>query len=173
MATAFNRALAFALRWEGGYSNHPSDTGGETNRGITWRTYNSYRHSRGLPVRSVKFLEQRELEEIYKKQYWDAARCDLLPDKLAIAHFDWAVNAGVGRANRTLQQIVGADADGIIGPRSVVAVRAAATIHSEVVLVKAYCDNREGCYRRWGKGSQAVFLRGWLNRLTALRRELA
>lgn len=170
---SFDKALIFALRWEGGYSNHPADKGGATNRGITWETYNAYRRSKGLPVRSVRFLEQRELEEIYRQRYWEAARCDLLPEKLAIAHFDWAVNAGVGRANKSLQQIVGAASDGIIGPKTQSAVHAAIKIHTEAVLVDAYCDNREGCYRRWGKGSQAVFLKGWLNRLAALRRELA
>ena len=28
MTEVYKRALAFVLRWEGGYSNHPNDTGG-------------------------------------------------------------------------------------------------------------------------------------------------
>lgn len=171
--SSFDKALKFALRWEGGYSNHPADKGGETNRGITWRTYNTYRHSKGLSKRSVRLLEQHELEEIYRRHYWVAARCDLLPEKLAIAHFDWAVNAGVNRAIKTLQQTVGADVDGFFGTKTQNAIFVALKKHSEATLVNAYCDNRDSFYRYLGKGSQAAFLQGWLNRLNALRRELA
>lgn len=165
----FEKALAFALRWEGGYSNHPADKGGETNRGITYQTYNAYRRSKELPARSVRQLSEAELHEIYLKNYWVAAGCDLLPPKLAIAHFDWAVNAGVRQAIRTLQRIVGVAADGIIGPVTRAAVRNALVDLGEQRLTLAYCSDREACYRLWGKGSQAAFLAGWLNRVRSLR----
>jgi hypothetical protein len=35
-----------------------------------------------------------------------------------------------------------------------------------------YNEIRAFCYRRWGVGSQTVFLQGWMNRLNALRREV-
>lgn len=168
----FEKALAFALRWEGGYSNHPADKGGETNRGITYQTYNAYRRSKGLPIRSVRYLEEAELQEIYRRHYWIAAACDFLPSKLAIAHFDWAVNAGIRNATRTLQQVVGTIPDGIMGPLTRAAIKNALASQGEQRLVLAYCGDREACYRRWGKGTQAAFLQGWLNRLAALRREL-
>lgn len=168
----FEKALAFALRWEGGYSNHPNDKGGETNRGITYQTYNAYRRSKGLPIRSVRHLEESELQEIYRRNYWTAAGCDLLPPLLAIAHFDWAVNAGVRAATRTLQRTVGAAPDGIMGPLTRAAIKKALATQGEKRLVMSYCGDRGDCYRRYSKGSQAQFLAGWLNRLNALRREL-
>lgn len=171
--TNFDAALAFALRWEGGYSNHPSDTGGETNKGVTHATYNSYRRSKGLPPRSVRHITQEEVRDIYRTRYWDAAGCNLLPPNLAIAHFDWAVNAGCDRAIKTLQQTIGTVADGIIGPNTKASIRVNLAAHGEVSLVREYCSIREACYRRWGTGSQRVFLAGWLNRLGALRREVA
>ena len=43
MDNNFKKALEFVLRWEGGQSNNPNDLGGETNKGITHFTYDSYR----------------------------------------------------------------------------------------------------------------------------------
>lgn len=172
MSDSFARALEFALRWEGGYSNHPADKGGETNFGVTHAVYDAYRKSHGLSVQSVRKISPAEVRDIYKKRYWDASGCDLLSEKLAIAHFDWAVNAGVNRAIKALQQVVGVNADGIIGPLTKQAIIAASATHKEVWLCDRYNAVREGCYRRWGVGSQSVFLQGWMNRLNALRREL-
>jgi len=31
--------LPFVLQWEGGYVNDPQDSGGATNRGVTYATY--------------------------------------------------------------------------------------------------------------------------------------
>lgn len=171
--TNFDAALAFVLRWEGGYSNHPADTGGETNKGVTHATYTSYRRSLGLPPRSVRLITHEEVRSIYKTRYWDAAGCNLLPHKLATAHFDWAVNAGVARAIKTLQQTVGTAADGIIGPNTKASITVNLATYGEAALVKEYNSIREGLYRRWGRGSQAVFLTGWLNRLGDLRRYVA
>ena len=32
---SWDKAITFALKWEGGYVNHKNDKGGPTNRGIT------------------------------------------------------------------------------------------------------------------------------------------
>ena len=172
MSESFSKALEFALRWEGGYSNHPADKGGETNFGVTHAVYDAYRKTHGYALQSVKKISPSEVRDIYQKRYWDISGCDLLGEKLALAHFDWAVNGGVNRAILTLQQVVGVNPDGVIGPLTSQAIIAAAATHKEVWLCDRYNSLREGCYRRWGVGSQAVFLVGWMNRLNALRREL-
>lgn len=173
MSDNFDFALGFTLAWEGGYSNHPADKGGETNKGITSAVYSAYRKRQGLPPRSVRHINDVEVKEIYKSGYWDAAGCSSLPPLLALCHFDWAVNAGTNRAIKTLQQVVGANADGIVGPQTKQAIVAAVALHGDKCLCDRYCAIREACYRRWAVGSQAVFLAGWLNRLNALRREVA
>ena len=114
-----------------------------------------------------------EVREIYFKNYWLAASSDLLPEKLALVHFDWAVNAGCDRAIKTLQQVVNASPDGIVGPNTKSALALAIRIRCERSLVVVYCSTREVCYRRWGVGSQKVFLTGWLNRLNSLREFVA
>ena len=155
---AFKRALLFVLRWEGGYSNNPADLGGETNKGVTWRTYNSYRYSKGLPPRSVRYMTQQELEEIYFLRYWIPAGCDDLPPTLAFCQFDWAVNAGTGRAQTTMRQACGNQS-----------VQKALSTKGERAIVNAYNSVRESYYQAWGHGSQSQFLGGWLNRLRAVR----
>ena len=45
--------LKFVLARGGGYVNDKDDPGGETNKGITHTTYDSYRSSKELPIRSV------------------------------------------------------------------------------------------------------------------------
>lgn len=171
--SSFESALKFTLQWEGGYSNHPADKGGETNFGITHAVYNSYCKSKGLTPKSVRLISQTEVSEIYYKNYWLTAGCELLPAKLALFHFDWAVNAGVKRAIQTLQQTVGTPSDGVIGAKTRAAVINSVNSLGEKAICLKYCGVRESYYRRWGAGSQRVFLNGWLNRLAALKREIA
>lgn len=94
----FKKALAFTLKWEGGYVNNPDDPGGATNQGITQRTYDLYRKDHNLPPLSVKHIQVPEVEKIYADYYWLPARCESLPLKNAIATFDFAVHSGVRRA---------------------------------------------------------------------------
>lgn len=171
----FERALAFTLRYEGGYCNEPGDSGGETNFGITHAVYDSYRKRKGLAVRSVRLILTVEVEDIYKNLYWHPAGCHLLPAKLAMCHFDWAVNHGVTGATKTLQRVVGTDDDGIIGDLTKLAITRAVANQGEKVLCATYCLARENWYRNRASSvpSQRKFLEGWLNRLKALQREVA
>lgn len=100
---AFTAALAFVLRWEGGYSDHPLDPGGATNQGVTQATYDAYRRSQGWPVRSVREIHDAEVRAIYHERYWLRAGCDTIsPPALALCVMDAAVNSGVGAALRWL-----------------------------------------------------------------------
>ena len=65
----FEKTLKFVLQREGGYVNDPNDLGGETNKGITYRTYNAYRKSKGLPPKSVKDISDEEVKDIYYNKY--------------------------------------------------------------------------------------------------------
>ena len=53
MRDTYDKALALLIADEGGYVIDPHDSGGETNYGITWRTYNAYRRRKKLPEQSV------------------------------------------------------------------------------------------------------------------------
>lgn len=169
-SAAFNASLPFILRWEGGFVDHPADPGGRTNKGVTQRVYDAWRRRQGLPQRDVKLIEDGEVHTIYESGYWIPPRCDLLAQPLGLVQFDTAVNMGPGRAVRFLQQAVGCDVDGDFGPGT---ERAVAGCEPGDAVAK-YCNVREGFYKQivQNKPSQAVFLKGWMNRLNSLRREL-
>lgn len=106
---SFDFALNIVLRHEGGYVNHPSDPGGETNFGISRRSY---------PELDIKNLTREQAGEIYRRDYWDKIKGDSLPLMLAIFAFDTAVNMGVSKASRMLQEAAGVAQDGVIGPKT-------------------------------------------------------
>jgi lysozyme family protein len=116
----FDQAFTTLLKHEGGFSDHPADPGGKTRYGITEAVAREagYRGDmRELPVALAK--------RIYKDRYWDAVRAEELPEAIRYAVFDAAVNSGPRQAIRWLQRAVGAKNDGIIGPQTLAAVRAA------------------------------------------------
>lgn len=163
MRDNFPSALAAVLVHEGGFVNHPKDPGGATNKGVTQRVYDDWRVNRGLPPRSVKFLQQSELEEIYRRQYWDAVRGDNLPAGVDYCVFDLAVNSGTNRAARFLQRSLGVLEDGKIGPVTLAAAKAA----SPGLLVDMICDERM-CFLKT-LTTFSAFGVGWTRRVSDVR----
>ena len=117
----FAECLGITLRHEGGFVSHPKDPGGSTNKGVTLATFSLYL-GRKASVDELKMISDTQLCEIYRKQYWDKVRGDDLPGGLDFCVFDFAVNSGPGRAAKMLQDLVGAEADGSIGHKTVAAV---------------------------------------------------
>jgi lysozyme family protein len=164
---SFANALPFVLRWEGGFVDHPADPGGATNKGVTQKVYNGWRSQNGLAQRSVRDLQDSEMAAIYEHNYWHAAHCGEVQDKLDLALFDTAVNMGVGRAVRFLQGAVGCQVDGGFGAGTLSAVQCC----NPAQALPQFCNERQGFYERLvlAKPEMNVFLRGWMNRLNALR----
>jgi lysozyme family protein len=162
-------SLPFILRWEGGFVDDPDDRGGRTNRGVTQNVYYAWRTDQGLPRQDVQQINDQEVAAIYYERYWLPAKCDVLRSKLDLAAFDTAVNMGPNRAIKILQEAVGSAADGVFGPGT----KAACDSCDLGEAMINYCDVREGLYRTFAKRpGQDKFLKGWLNRLNALRHEL-
>jgi lysozyme family protein len=115
----FDQAFDILLGHEGGYSNNPFDPGGETNWGITVAVARVHGYTG-----SMRSLSKSTAKDIYRKDYWDAIRADELPELIRYAVFDAAVNSGVKQSAKWLQQASGATPDGIIGPKTLAAVRA-------------------------------------------------
>jgi lysozyme family protein len=124
MKDNWEQCLALVLKEEGGYVNDPHDPGGRTNHGVTQETWEEYV---GHPVTEddMKNLTVHDITPLYKKNYWDACRCDDLPEGVDYAVFDLSVNGGVRRAAKTLQTVLGVAADGNIGPITIAACEAA------------------------------------------------
>ena len=175
MTPDFQRALAFVLKAEGGYTNHPADRGGPTNKGILRREYDHYRRHKGLPAADVRDILNAEVENIYLHDYWLAGRCDRMPWPVSLAHFDACVNTGVAQAAKFLQRTVGTRSDGLLGPLTLGALTAAVKRESPEALAGRLARQRIAFYRQLEQRDpeQRVFLQGWLNRVEALVAELS
>lgn len=114
-AANFAPSLKLVLVNEGDFSNHPSDPGGATMKGVTQAVYDAYRRKAGLPLRSVRKITNAELEAIYHSGYWAAIRADEMDAGVDFCLFDYAVNSGPGRAVKDLQRALGTKVDGVIG----------------------------------------------------------
>lgn len=161
MQKNFDAALAHVLVFEGGYSDHPADPGGATNLGITKAVLE---RSRGGAVSKseVRALTKKEAAAIYRKSYWEPCRCAQLPAGIDLAVFDCAVNQGVGRATRFLQQAAQVNVDGQIGPVTIAAVLAA----PRETLLTEFISRRMQSYGLLQRLFR-VFGLGWSRRLTA------
>ena len=113
MKDNFDECLKMLLHHEGGYVNHPSDPGGETNLGVTKKVYQEWGGTKDM-----KDLTVEDVAPIYKKNYWDRCKCDDLESGVDWVVFDWAVNSGTGRSAKAIQKICGASQDGAIGPKT-------------------------------------------------------
>jgi lysozyme family protein len=167
-ASNFPPSLAITLLQEGGFSNDKADHGGRTMRGITLREYTAYRKRHGLAGADVRDITEDELQDIYRNSYWLPCGGDVLPAGLDLAVFDYGVNSGPSRAVRELQRLLNLPQTAKIGAAEATAVLACRDLPK---LINAYCDARAAFLRRIGNGSQSVFLRGWLSRVSTIRAE--
>ena len=103
----FDEAFTRLLGHEGRYSNNPKDPGGETNWGISKRTY---------PDIDIKALTQDGAKAIYLRDFWTPL--DEAPGAVRFQAFDFAVNSGISTAIRKLQLAIGVADDGHWGPLS-------------------------------------------------------
>ena len=117
----FQTAFDLLITHEGGFSNHPDDPGGATMYGVTEAVARAEGYTGAMRDLTLDFAKQ-----VYRKRYWDACRCDQMPDQLRYPLFDAAVNSGPGQAIKWLQSAVGVKVDGAIGPVTQQAVNMAA-----------------------------------------------
>lgn len=102
---------------EGGYSNNSADPGGETMYGITARV--ARRNNYTGPM---KDLPRDLAKRIARKEYWEAAHVDELPQEIRFDVFDTAYNSGPAQAIRFVQRAADIPADGAFGPTTRAAV---------------------------------------------------
>jgi lysozyme family protein len=155
--------LTKLLKIEGGYVNHPNDSGGCTNKGITIGTFRDF-FGKDKTCDNLKNISDSQVEKIYKQEYWDKCKCDEIQcPKIAQLIADWAVNSGVKTAIKCVQNIVKVNCDGIIGPITLKAINNYPTKDLFNELKKARKEYYENLVKK--TPSNKVFLKGWINRL--------
>ena len=107
----FQTAFDLLITHEGGFSNHPDDPGGATMYGVTEAVARAEGYMGPMQDLTLDFAKS-----VYRKRYWDACRCDQMPDPLRYPLFDAAVNSGPSQAIKWLQLAVGVKVDGAVGP---------------------------------------------------------
>lgn len=165
---------------EGGYSNHPSDTGGETMWGITVAVARANGYTG-----SMRYMPRDTAKDIYRRKYFVLPGFDRVAEQSeAVAEelFDTGVNMGPSVASTFLQRLLnglnrqGKDyadigVDGDIGPATLRALKAYLGKRGkdgEKVLLKGLNALQGARYVALAEGRSANedFLHGWLlNRL--------
>ncbi|WEK50298.1 MAG: glycosyl hydrolase 108 family protein [Candidatus Kaistia colombiensis] len=159
-----DKCLRLIFGSEGGFVNNPKDPGGATKYGITAATLGAWRKlGRAATPDEVKRLQLAEAAAILEGQYARSIRFDDLPAGIDYAVLDFAVNSGPGQAAKTLQRVLGVPADGIIGERTLQAIRAA----DSAKLIDAYLDARLAFLKRLK--TWPTFGKGWSRRLAEVR----
>jgi lysozyme family protein len=169
MIDNWNKSFELMLKSEGGFSDDTRDNGnklpdgrpGSTMLGVT--QYN-WEHWTGHQVthEQMRKLTPADVKPFYKKKFWDACRCNDMPQGIDYLVFDFAVNAGVGRSAKTLQSVVDATPDGAIGPLTLAAVAK----QSEIELIDNFSAAKLDFYLSL---NNPTYEAGWINRIKHVR----
>jgi lysozyme family protein len=150
--------LAAVFEAEGGWSNHPEDSGHETMMGITLATYREWHGNDEATAEELRCISKLECGEIYLSRYWNPVRGDQLPSGLDIYTADFAVNSGPGRAAVELQKLLGVKADTFVAEKTISAIRSKPVMPLLLDYHQARMDFLTGL-KNW-----PTFGRGWTNR---------
>jgi len=116
----FNKAFDIIIGVEGGFSDDPNDngnwTGGVKNKGTLKGTKYGV-SAAAFPNLDIQNLTIYQAKEIYYKNYWEKAGCQLICIKypLNILLFDAAVQHDPSDAKKLLQRALNIPEDGIFG----------------------------------------------------------
>lgn len=169
----FRKLIPFVQKWEGGFADDPDDKGGATMAGITLATFKAYCRKEGRPEPTAEELRKitiADWEAIFKTMFWDVARADEIEDQnVANAVVDWIWMSGPSKL-KTVQLIVGVEADGLVGPKTIAAINGFASQRDLFYQIQQARKN--ACEKIVAQNpSQRKFLRGWLNRINDLSYE--
>jgi len=217
MPNKFNIAHKFTEKWEGGLVDHSADPGGITNLGISLRwlrqmaknectelkanyTENSantapknnlssfdFDADGDIDADDIRACTKSQAKTLFKKYFWQTAKCHKLPLAIAVVLYDAAVNMGVPRAVRQLQQALNVVSysnlepyesiaeDGICGSKTIELAEALAKANLDFYTARQCIGLREKFYRELAarRTSLKVFLGGWQNRCKNLFNYLA
>lgn len=153
-----------------GIAYDPDDKGGLTLVGVTLSTYKEYCKKKGKPtpnadsLRNVKYEEWRD---ILKTMFWDRWQADNITSQ-SIAEFlvDWVWTSGIYGITIP-QKILGVEADGIVGPKTLSAVKSQNPTdflpklrQSRIAYIDRICRQRP---------ANRKFRTGWLRRINSAR----
>ena len=193
----FEFAHKFTHKWEQGLVDHPNDPGGITKDGISIRFLKDYAQKNKIdndwlksigvliPVvpDTIRSLTDDQIKAIYKRAFWDRLLPNTWPIITVVPLYDASVNSGYGQSIRFLQRACNEfkgtplDVDGLVGPKTRArANEIANTIKGgDLDLALKHIQFREEFLQTLVKTNpnMGVFLKGWLNRTSDLKRYIS
>lgn len=161
-------AVEHTLANEGGFSNHPNDSGGATKYGITEAVAKEWGYEG-----EMKDLSLGIAKAIYKDKYWNKLNLDKVNNQVvAEIAFDMAVNMGIGTAGKYLQEAYNfttkenIKVDGVVGSKSLKAVNYINGKKNVELMVLSLMALAGEHYMELCRKNEAyeIFLLGWLRR---------
>lgn len=177
----FSNLKRFILSFEGGYVNDPDDSGGETNKGITIKTWRGagFDTFKKIPVlqvgkkcytnvtKSLYEMTDAQWELVFKKYYWDRWKADEIQNQsIANLLVDWVWASGVWGIKMP-QTLLKVTQDGIVGPKTLNALNS----QEPEQLFKRLVREREAYIERLILRSpkNKKFEKGWYRRLYSIQ----
>lgn len=150
----FESCVTLIIEHEGGFVHDDDDLGGATKYGISQRAY---------PDLVIQRLTLAQAKDVYRKDYWDKYSVGHLPPMFRLVVFDALVNQGPTWTTKGLQNLVGTKPDGVLGPKTVAAIKA---FKDKQGLLKKFMRLRIDRYH--SHPMYHKFGRGWMNRVVSL-----
>jgi len=164
MISNWDKSFSELIKSEGGFVNNPKDPGGATNWGVTKAVWEAWvKHP--VTVDDMKKLTQEEVKPLYYEKYLKPVKGDELPIGVDFLVFSFGVNAGVGRAVKTLQTSLGTVADGAIGQNTMKKIQEA----DSKTLIENFSNAKISFYK--SLSTFPTFGKGWLNRVEREKQE--
>lgn len=168
---AFENALGFTLRQEGGKVDDPQDPGGRTNCGITQASFSKWLR---VPMENSQDVWTASADQViaFYRAYWDRAGCqgyDQLDERLGMLMFDASVQHGNALAVQFLQQAIGVEPDGKFGTMTFDAMHTCYEDTPQMLLDDVVMHRKDHYHERALKPQLTKFLEGWLRRIDDLQ----
>lgn len=175
----FPPCFTFTVDAEGGYSDDPNDSGnwssGEvgvgtligSRFGISAPTLIDWEGRHGGVEVTAYYMQNLPLytaKTIYMARYWNVVNGESLPLGVDLAVWDFGVNAGCRVSAKELQTVVGAEPDGVIGPRTLYRVGQFWT--GPAGLIESLITAHDRFYKSL---DDPEYLAGWLERQDRVR----
>lgn len=171
---SFEPAIKVVLVHEGGWVNHPSDPGGETNFGWSMQNILALKLTKeqlGIPNWDPGCLRHMTIDTakaLYKTYYWDKGGYAAIADQtVATKVFDCGINCGPKRAHAMAQRAANKlggqlTVDGLLGPKSFSEINECDP-HG---YLQAYAEQMQNYYIDLATRvpKLQVFLKNWLHR---------
>lgn len=144
-------------KWEGGWSNRPTDKGGPTMMGVTLATFRQY-FGAEKTIADLRNITEDQWMYIFKNKFWDRMQADKIQNQsLAELCVDMLWMSGQITAIKKIQRTLGCTVDGIVGPKTLAALNKDSEGNFAILWRMRY-----NWLRRIAYGNN---LNGWLNRL--------